>query len=70
MRPSRFYGPVARQRCDVKWHPVSRITIPLARKKKIGSLDFEEENAREGCQGNFKISQPMTFYQKSISAVM
>ena len=40
---------------DIKWCPVSGITTPLARK------DFDEEQAHEGRQGNFKLSELITF---------
>ena len=39
---------------DVKWYPVSRITT-LGTQKTV-SLDFVEELAREGRQGNLKNS--------------
>ena len=42
---------------DVKWCPVLRITTSLALKKTV-SLEFVEEKARKGRQGNFINQSP------------
>ena len=49
--------------------PRVKDNYPLGTEKTV-SLDFEEELAREGRQGNFKFSKLITFNNLKVAAVI